>query len=66
MRNKQRNPILKYIKCSCGANAKRVSKRNFPFGVNSKSKKSVYYACPICKKRSMAPKENERFQSRRS
>jgi len=65
MRNQSRNPILKFIRCSCGANAKRVSKKNYPFGVNSKSKKSTYFLCPACKKRSLAPKETGRYQARK-
>lgn len=37
-------------RCSCGGAAKRVIRKNFPFGVNSKGVHSHSFSCKECGK----------------
>ena len=36
------------MSCSCGAKAKLVSRKNYPFGKKSKAEVSQFYRCEKC------------------
>ncbi len=42
------DPISKTKQCSCGAQAKLIKRRNFPFGRNSVARTSMSYKCNSC------------------
>jgi len=49
----------KFVGCSCGGEAKLFSRKNYPFGRNSKSVKSRFYKCKSCDKVTFLEKERK-------
>jgi hypothetical protein len=46
----RRNVQTKFVKCSCGSEAKLKSRKNYPFGQKSKVVRSRFYKCSSCEK----------------
>jgi len=44
----RRFTIDKETTCSCGGKAKLRSRRNYPFGKNSKPRRTNFYKCKSC------------------